>query len=71
MDPNLIVYNNLRGHAVSKGVSFNLDLALRNGLKMLLGATAMEVYQQEGDVTYVFGPNQGRRTFLGIRYSLF
>src|SRR5690606_3402381 len=32
-DPNLIVYNNLRGHAVSKGVSMNVDLALRNGLK--------------------------------------
>jgi len=49
-DPNLIVYDNLRGHAVSKGLSFNVDLAVRNGLKLLLGATAMDVYQEEDDV---------------------
>ena len=39
---NLILYDNLNGHAVSKGISLNTDLSLSNGLKFLVGATAME-----------------------------
>jgi outer membrane receptor for ferrienterochelin and colicins len=47
-DPNKIIYDNLNGHAVSQGVSLNVDLVLPNGLKMLVGATAMDVYRKEG-----------------------
>ena len=46
-DPNKIIYDNLDGHAISQGISLNVDLALANGLKILLGATAMDVYSKE------------------------
>ncbi|RTE52433.1 TonB-dependent receptor [Arenibacter aquaticus] len=46
-DPNKIIYDNLDGHAISQGISFNMDMALANGLKILLGATAMDVYSKE------------------------
>ena len=46
-DPNKIIYDNLDGHAISQGISFNMDMALANGLKILLGATVMDVYSKE------------------------
>ncbi len=44
-DPNLIRYRNLRGHAVSRGVSLNADLSFGIPLKVLAGVTVMDVYQ--------------------------
>lgn len=49
-DPNKIVYDNLDGHAVSQGVSLNLDIALNNGLKFLIGGTYMDVYSVENGI---------------------
>lgn len=49
-DPNKIIYDNLDGHAVSQGVSLNLDIVLNNGLKFLLGGTYMDVYSVENNV---------------------
>jgi outer membrane receptor for ferrienterochelin and colicins len=49
-DPNKIIYDNLDGHAVSKGISMNLDIAFQSGLKILVGATAMDVYSVEEDI---------------------
>lgn len=46
-DPNKIIYDNLNGFAISKGISANVDLAYSGGLKFLLGATVMDVYSQE------------------------
>ncbi len=46
-DPNRIIYDNLEGHAVSRGISLNLDVVLPNGLKLLAGATAMDVHSME------------------------
>lgn len=46
-DPNLILYDNLAGHAVSKGFSLNLDIAFPQGWKFLFGVTGMDVYQVE------------------------
>ncbi|MBX2921030.1 MAG: TonB-dependent receptor [Chitinophagaceae bacterium] len=46
-DPNKIMYANLDGHAVSKGISLNIDMLFPNGLKVLAGATAMDVYNTE------------------------
>lgn len=43
-DPDKIIYDNLNGHAVTQGVSLNLDFAFLNGLKMLAGASYMDVY---------------------------
>lgn len=44
IDPNKIIFDNLRGYAVSQGVSLNMDMVCRNGLNVKLGATAMDVY---------------------------
>src|SRR5690606_20656353 len=46
-DATNIFFGNLDGHAVSQGVSLNVDLALMNGLKLNAGATAMDVYSVE------------------------
>ena len=46
-DPNKIIYDNLDGHAISSGLSLNLDFNFVNGLKVIAGATAMDVYRME------------------------
>ena len=46
-DPKKIIYDNLNGHAISKGVSINADLTFNFPLKVLAGATWMDVYQKE------------------------
>ncbi|MGK6349988.1 TonB-dependent receptor [Parapedobacter sp. DT-150] len=46
-DATRISFGNLDGHAISQGVSLNVDLALMNGLKLTAGATAMDVYSEE------------------------
>ncbi len=46
-DPNKIIYDNLKGHAVSRGVSLNADLAFIVPLKLLAGVTYADVYQVE------------------------
>jgi outer membrane receptor for ferrienterochelin and colicins len=47
--PNQIIYDNLKGHAITRGVSLNLDLELLNGLKVLAGGTFMDVFTAEED----------------------
>jgi outer membrane receptor for ferrienterochelin and colicins len=42
-NPNQIIYDNLSGFAVSKGVSLNLDMSFTNGLKIMAGSTLMDV----------------------------
>ncbi|EAZ82650.1 TonB-dependent receptor [Algoriphagus machipongonensis] len=49
-NPNQIIYANLDGSAVSKGVSVNLDLAWANGLTVTTGATLMDVSIEEEGV---------------------
>jgi len=46
-DPNKIIYDNLKGHAVTQGVSVNFDTEFNNGVKVLAGATFMDVYTVE------------------------
>jgi outer membrane receptor for ferrienterochelin and colicins len=48
-DPNKIIYDNLKGYAISKGLNLNLDFAFTNGLKLTLGGTWMDVFQVEKD----------------------
>jgi len=50
-NPNQIIYKNLDGFAVTKGISANVDLVLNNGLKMILGATYMDVTKTENGIT--------------------
>lgn len=49
-NPNQIIYNNLNGHAVSKGLTGNLDMALTNGLKASIGLTYQDVSLTEDGV---------------------
>ncbi|UYQ95999.1 TonB-dependent receptor [Chitinophaga horti] len=44
-DPQKIIYENLRGHAVSRGASLNMDIAFSFPLKLIAGATWSDVYQ--------------------------
>ena len=46
-DAQKILFANLDGHAVSQGISLDVDFALMNGLKLTAGATAMDVYSRE------------------------
>ncbi|NCT15146.1 MAG: TonB-dependent receptor [Flavobacteriales bacterium] len=50
-NPNQIIYDNLKGHAITKGVSLNMDATFSNGIKLLVGATLQEVSQTENGVT--------------------
>lgn len=50
IDPNKIIYDNLNGHAISKGITANLDVSFRNGLKIIAGATLMDVYTVENNI---------------------
>jgi len=47
---NQIIYKNLDGSAVTKGLSLNGDLTLRNGLSLLLGASWMDVSTETNGV---------------------
>jgi len=42
-DPNKIIYDNINGYAISKGVSTNIDISFLTGLKILAGATFQDV----------------------------
>lgn len=46
---NLIIYDNLDGHAVSKGISINTDIVFRFPLKINFGFSYMDVYRKERD----------------------
>ncbi|MEZ4919018.1 MAG: TonB-dependent receptor [Saprospiraceae bacterium] len=46
-DPNKVLYANLDGKAISKGVAVNTDLQFTNSLKIRLGVTLMDVYAEE------------------------
>jgi outer membrane receptor for ferrienterochelin and colicins len=50
-NPNQIIYKNLDGYAVTKGISANVDLVFNSGLKMILGATYMDVTKIENGIT--------------------
>lgn len=46
---NQIIYSNLEGYAVSKGISLNLDFNFISGLKIITGGTFMNVYSVDND----------------------
>ena len=79
-DPNKIIYDNLNGYAESKGLSTNIDIAFTNGLKLLAGATFMNVATIENGkgapqiLTEKFSGTWAisykiRKLFLGIDYT--
>jgi len=61
-DPDSIIYDNLLGHAVSRGITINTDIAFTNSLKIIAGVTLMDVYQnnvagtEETKIPQLFAP---------------
>lgn len=49
-DPNKIIYKNLDGYSVTQGMSVNLDAVFQNGLKIIAGATYMDVAKTENGI---------------------
>lgn len=49
-DQTKIVYNNLDGYAVSKGISINLEAKFDIPLRLLIGGSYMDVYRQEENI---------------------
>lgn len=49
-DPNKIIYDNIDGYAVSQGISTNIDVNFNNGLKLIAGATIMDVSNIENGI---------------------
>ena len=49
-DPNKIIYANLNGFSVSKGVSLNSDITFTNGISINAGVTLMDVSITENDI---------------------
>ncbi|WP_255555139.1 TonB-dependent receptor [Flavobacterium sp. NKUCC04_CG] len=46
-DQTKIIYDNLDGHAISQGLSLNVDVVFDFPLKLMMGATYMDVYRKE------------------------
>jgi outer membrane receptor for ferrienterochelin and colicins len=42
-DPNKVIYQNLKGHSLSRGISVNLDYNFNNRFRMMAGATVQDV----------------------------
>lgn len=47
VDPDLIVYDNLDGSAVSRGVSLNAEARIGQPLRLLAGTTFMDVFKRQ------------------------
>ena len=73
-DPDSIIYDNLNGHAVSKGITLNTDVAFTSSLKIIAGITLMDVYQiemaatEEKKIPQLFAPKVSGT--YAISYSL-
>lgn len=50
-DPNKIIYDNINGHAISQGISTNIDVNFPTGLKMIVGATFLDNKNVENGVS--------------------
>nr|WP_317131442.1 TonB-dependent receptor [Maribacter sp. ACAM166] len=50
-NPHQIIYDNLNGKSISKGISANIDLAFSNGLKVMFGGTLQDVSNTENGIT--------------------
>ena len=50
-DPTKIIYDNLDGYAISKGISLNTNTTFTNGLSIIAGATLMDVSATENGIT--------------------
>ncbi|OGX84246.1 TonB-dependent receptor [Hymenobacter lapidarius] len=65
-NPTQLIYDNLRGHAVSRGLTLNADFTFGFPLKAILGATVLDVFQVEPTAE---GASERRRQLLTERFS--
>lgn len=49
-NPNEIIYDNLKGYSVSKGVTINTDFSFLNGIKAMAGITLQDVSLNENGI---------------------
>jgi outer membrane receptor for ferrienterochelin and colicins len=49
-NPELVVYDNLKGYGISKGIAINTEFSFSSSLKIFAGATLMDVYRKENDL---------------------
>ncbi|HMO63271.1 MAG TPA: TonB-dependent receptor [Ferruginibacter sp.] len=66
-DPQKIIYNNLDGYAISRGITFNADLNFTNRLRINAGATWMDVFTADktADGKSIFTPQLFAPRFSG------
>jgi len=64
-DPNKIVYDNLKGHALSKGLTLNLEMNYLQRLKGMIGLTLQDVEKVES----INGKTVRQRPLLNERWS--
>tara|TARA_R110001592_G_scaffold32178_9_gene112830 strand:- start:6823 stop:9099 length:2277 start_codon:yes stop_codon:yes gene_type:complete len=50
-NPNQIIYDNLDGKSVSKGISANIDITFPSSFKIMFGATLQDVSNTENGIT--------------------
>lgn len=50
-DPNKIIYDNIDGYAISRGISTNVDLNFQSGLKFIVGATVLDNKNVENGIS--------------------
>lgn len=48
--PQKVIYNNLNGYAISRGIQTNIDFKHVSGISILLGATVMDVWSFENGI---------------------
>lgn len=84
-DVNSIIYDNLKGYAVSRGLSANFDLNAGKNLKLIAGCTYMEVFSMNNRIktaqiltekfsatwsaSYLFGKQKFSLDYTGNLYS--
>jgi outer membrane receptor for ferrienterochelin and colicins len=64
-DADKIIYDNLNGYAISRGLTVNTDMAFANGLKIISGVTWMDVYQIQNEVSELKIPQLQAPKFSG------
>ena len=69
-DPNKIIYANLNGFSVSKGLSLNSDISFPLGLTMNIGATLMDVSINENNIKRKQLLTESFRGVWSISYNL-
>ena len=69
-DPNKIIYRNLEGSSLSKGIALNLNMFWISGLKILAGATLMDVSVKENGERFRQPLTESFQSTWGISYEL-